>query len=136
MPRCLKRERHRLTIGALTAQRRATSRLDFPCAESNTICARRTIEWGKLRERTIACSCRCSASLTTKAVFGLPILRGIRERPTMRATSRVWIAEAVSVKVSRNDSREKLAWQGVLLSVQPGIRLTRSFDQRSHSYLG
>ncbi len=31
---------------------------------------------------------------------------------------------------------EKLAWQGRVLSVQPRIRLTRSFDERSHSYLG
>jgi hypothetical protein len=31
---------------------------------------------------------------------------------------------------------EKLAWQGTLVSVQPRIRLTRSFDQRDHSYLG
>ena len=30
----------------------------------------------------------------------------------------------------------KIPWQGVLLSVQPRIRLTRSFDQRSHTYLG
>ena len=30
----------------------------------------------------------------------------------------------------------KLHWQGTLLSIQPRIRLTRSFDQRSHSYLG
>jgi len=30
----------------------------------------------------------------------------------------------------------KIAWQGTLISVQPRIRLTRSFDQRSHSYLG
>ncbi len=30
----------------------------------------------------------------------------------------------------------KLAWEGDLLSVQPRIRLTRSFDQRSHTYLG
>jgi hypothetical protein len=30
----------------------------------------------------------------------------------------------------------KLPWQGELLSVQPRIRLMRSFDQRSHSYLG
>ena len=36
----------------------------------------------------------------------------------------------------RNDARDKIAWQGVLLSVQPRIRLTRSFDQRSHTYLG
>ena len=27
-------------------------------------------------------------------------------------------------------------WQGIVLSVQPRIRLTRSFDQSSHSYLG
>ncbi|HSQ87019.1 MAG TPA: hypothetical protein VLM43_20115, partial [Desulfobacterales bacterium] len=30
----------------------------------------------------------------------------------------------------------KFSWQGELTSVQPRIRLTRSFDQRSHSYLG
>jgi len=31
---------------------------------------------------------------------------------------------------------EKIPWQGVLISVQPRIRLGRSFDQRSHTYLG
>jgi hypothetical protein len=31
---------------------------------------------------------------------------------------------------------DKLAWQGRLIAVQPRIRLTRSFDQRNHSYLG
>jgi hypothetical protein len=40
------------------------------------------------------------------------------------------------VKLSRNGSGDKVAWQGGLLSVQPRIRLTRSFDQRSHTYLG
>ena len=30
----------------------------------------------------------------------------------------------------------KIRWQGVVLAVQPRIRLTRSFDQRQHSYLG
>jgi hypothetical protein len=30
----------------------------------------------------------------------------------------------------------KLAWEGDILFVQPRIRLTRSFDQRSHTYLG
>jgi hypothetical protein len=35
-----------------------------------------------------------------------------------------------------NDPGDKTAWQGVLLSVQPRIRLIRSFDQRSHGYLG
>ena len=31
---------------------------------------------------------------------------------------------------------KKISWQGRLLSVQPRIRLLRSFDQRSHNYLG
>ncbi len=31
---------------------------------------------------------------------------------------------------------EKIPWSGDVVSVQPRIRLTRSFDQRSHSYLG
>lgn len=30
----------------------------------------------------------------------------------------------------------KLEWSGLVLCVQPHIRLLRSFDQRSHSYLG
>jgi hypothetical protein len=30
----------------------------------------------------------------------------------------------------------KIAWSGMVIGVQPRIRLTRSFDQRSHSYLG
>ena len=31
---------------------------------------------------------------------------------------------------------KKISWQGNLISIQPRIRLLRSFDQRSHSYLG
>ena len=31
---------------------------------------------------------------------------------------------------------EKTVWHETLLSIQPRIRLTRSFDQRSHSFLG
>ena len=30
----------------------------------------------------------------------------------------------------------KLSWSGMVLSVQPRIRLTRSYDERQHSYLG
>jgi len=30
----------------------------------------------------------------------------------------------------------QITWSGVVVSIQPRIRLTRSFDQRSHSYLG
>jgi hypothetical protein len=30
----------------------------------------------------------------------------------------------------------KILWSGKVISVQPRIRLLRSFDQRSHSYLG
>lgn len=31
---------------------------------------------------------------------------------------------------------EKAAWSGRIISVQPRVRLTRSFDESSHSYLG
>lgn len=33
-------------------------------------------------------------------------------------------------------STEKAAWAGQIISVQPRIRMVRSFDQQSHSYLG
>ena len=33
-------------------------------------------------------------------------------------------------------SDEKVSWTGVILGVQPRIRLMRSFDERAHSYLG
>jgi len=36
----------------------------------------------------------------------------------------------------RNDVGEKISWSGVLISIQPRIRLNRSFDQVSHAYLG
>lgn len=57
-----------------------------------------------------------------------PILGGL--------PSRIQLAEACGVTLLRNHAGEKIDWQGVLLSVQPRIRLTRSFDQRSHTYLG
>ena len=31
---------------------------------------------------------------------------------------------------------DKIAWSGIVTAVQPRIRLTRSFDERSHTYLG
>lgn len=34
------------------------------------------------------------------------------------------------------ESSEKAAWSGRVVVVQPRIRLTRSFDERSHIYLG
>ena len=36
----------------------------------------------------------------------------------------------------RRNAVEKIPWHGVLTCVQPRIRLGRSFDQRSHTYLG
>ncbi len=36
----------------------------------------------------------------------------------------------------RRNAVEKIPWHGLLTSVQPRIRLGRSFDQRSHTYLG
>ena len=32
--------------------------------------------------------------------------------------------------------REKMEWSGTVAAIQPRIRLARSFDQRSHAYLG
>ncbi len=34
------------------------------------------------------------------------------------------------------DAGGKIAWSGIVVGVQPRIRLTRSFDQSSHSYQG
>ncbi|MCP4261745.1 MAG: hypothetical protein GY774_30220 [Planctomycetes bacterium] len=31
---------------------------------------------------------------------------------------------------------DKLSWHGIVIAVQPRIRLIRSFDQRNHAYLG
>ncbi|MFB0555220.1 MAG: hypothetical protein ACETWQ_18085 [Phycisphaerae bacterium] len=36
----------------------------------------------------------------------------------------------------RNMKSDKLSWHGKVISVQPRIRLIRSFDQRNHAYLG
>ena len=36
----------------------------------------------------------------------------------------------------RREKSEKASWSGRIVAVQPRIRLTRSFDQRSHSYQG
>lgn len=41
-----------------------------------------------------------------------------------------------STQRSSGDASGKVEWKGVLVSVQPRIRLDRSFDQRTHSYLG
>ena len=38
--------------------------------------------------------------------------------------------------VFKNNGVEKIPWNGVLISIQPRIRLGRSFDQRAHTYLG
>lgn len=37
---------------------------------------------------------------------------------------------------SSNKQDRKVSWSGRIVSVQPRIRLTRSFDERYHSYLG
>jgi len=36
----------------------------------------------------------------------------------------------------RTNAEPKVPWSGVVVAVQPRIRLTRSFDQRSHTYQG
>jgi hypothetical protein len=37
---------------------------------------------------------------------------------------------------SNKSKGTKVVWKGMLISVQPRIRLLRSFDERSHNYLG
>ena len=67
----------------------------------------------------------------------LPVGHQVVAKPILRRTSsRIQRAEVCGVTLAENHAGEKIAWQGVLLSVQPRIRLTRSFDQRSHTYLG
>lgn len=34
------------------------------------------------------------------------------------------------------EQMKKVLWSGRVVSIQPRIRLTRSFDERTHSYLG
>lgn len=46
------------------------------------------------------------------------------------------MGEACGLSVSKSDIVQKVPWSGVLVSVQPRIRLGRSFDQRAHTYLG
>ncbi|RLA42629.1 MAG: hypothetical protein DRR42_23090, partial [Gammaproteobacteria bacterium] len=36
----------------------------------------------------------------------------------------------------RNFTVEKVDWSGKVISIQPRIRLNRSFDERNHGYLG
>ena len=38
--------------------------------------------------------------------------------------------------VGAKASSEKISWTGHVVAIQPRIRLMRSFDERSHSYLG
>jgi hypothetical protein len=40
------------------------------------------------------------------------------------------------VSIGGSNAVAKILWSGVLIAVQPRIRLNRSFDQRSHAYLG
>jgi hypothetical protein len=42
----------------------------------------------------------------------------------------------MTFRCSPGSSQDKVFWRGKVTSIQPRIRLLRSFDQRSHSYLG
>ena len=64
-------------------------------------------------------------------------------RPTVHGNASVHAGalRAAELNVCRGvqDGRtnmEKIVWSGQVVSVQPRIRLTRSFDERTHSYLG
>jgi len=42
----------------------------------------------------------------------------------------------MTFRCSPGSNQDKVIWRGKVTSIQPRIRLLRSFDQRSHSYLG
>jgi hypothetical protein len=42
----------------------------------------------------------------------------------------------VSCELEGATMTDRIPWSGVITAVQPRIRLTRSFDERSHTYLG
>ena len=44
--------------------------------------------------------------------------------------------EACGLTLLKHNVADQIPWNGELISVQPRIRLGRSFDQRSHTYLG
>lgn len=46
------------------------------------------------------------------------------------------VALSLKNNICVNQMETKLEWQGEVVAVQPRIRLMRSFDQRSHGYLG
>jgi hypothetical protein len=53
-----------------------------------------------------------------------------------RTPSRIQFGKTCGLTSPRRNAVEKIPWHGLLTSVQPRIRLGRSFDQRSHTYLG
>ena len=59
---------------------------------------------------------------------------GLRGRTT--SNTRAQVGKARGVTLSGSNEGGKIPWHGVLISIQPRIRLSRSFDQRSHTYLG
>ena len=58
-----------------------------------------------------------------------------RDREHAERMERFRAEEAAKAQAAARLGR-KLAWRGRVIAVQPRIRLTRSFDQRDHSYLG
>ena len=73
-----------------------------------------------------------------RARFGSLALRALeRANGRIRPTA----SEAYTRRGQRPDHgasgiAKKIQWKGTVTSVQPRIRLTRSFDERSHTYLG
>ena len=70
------------------------------------------------------------------------VRRGQAPRADLSGASQAALAERKQAMTSTREQRGpaagagKTSWEGVILSVQPRIRLLRSFDQLSHSYLG
>jgi hypothetical protein len=50
--------------------------------------------------------------------------------------AKAWLSQVPRALLPAMIDSTKIPWSGVITSVQPRIRLLRSFDERSHSYLG
>jgi hypothetical protein len=58
------------------------------------------------------------------------------EWPMLSASPETWRLPKFFFSRGGIETQRKLAWKGRVISVQPRIRLNRSFDERTHSYLG
>ena len=79
----------------------------------------------------------CDSTRLDQSHIRITVAKSARRRSVRRCKAAVKSTCPITRcgTLSRNDAGAKIAWQGLLLAVQSRIRLTRSFDRRSHNYL-